>query len=96
VLVALVFVLGVGVGRGQEPDKKYATEYHHSFKGEAPNPADFEKMGPDSAECVKFEPDGLRITLPAGVAGSRPGTGVVTGFGVHGDFEITIGYEILQ
>ena len=67
---------------GQEPDKKYAKEYHHAFKGDPPNPADIRKMGPGNAECVKFEPEGLRISLPQGLAGNQAGTGVATGFGV--------------
>lgn len=94
--LAALLVLAAGAARGQEPDKKFAREYQHAFKAEPPNPADIRKMGPGNAECVKFEPEGLRITLPAGVAGTRPGTGVATGFGVGGDFEITVRYEILQ
>jgi hypothetical protein len=54
------------------------------------------KYGPDATDCVKFEPDGLRITLPIGYPRPRPGTGVVTDFGVKGDFEITANIEILQ
>ncbi len=55
-----------------------------------------QRYGPDVAECVRFELGGLRITLPAGYPRQRSGTGVVTEFGVRGDFEITVGLEILE
>jgi DNA-directed RNA polymerase subunit RPC12/RpoP len=38
----------------------------------------------------------LRIALPLGFAKQRPGTGVITQFGVKGDFEITVRFEILK
>jgi hypothetical protein len=45
---------------------------------------------------VKFENGGARITLPAGVVGERPHTGLATNLHVRGDFEITVNYETLQ
>jgi hypothetical protein len=86
----------VGVAFGQEPGKGYAKEYYHSFKGDSNQPKDVGLMGPNNDRCIKFEPEGMRITLPTGYVGSRPSTGVATKFGVRGDFEITMGYEVLQ
>jgi hypothetical protein len=96
-----MMILGLWIGfannaGGQEPDAKYAQEYAQSFKGVPANSKDFSLTGPDADKHVKFEPDGLRITLPAGYVGDRPITGLVTAFGVQGDFEITLSYEILK
>ena len=46
--------------------------------------------------AATFEPEGLRITLSPGAPKGRPGTGFTTGLTVHGDFEITVRYEILH
>jgi hypothetical protein len=74
----------------------YRQEYHHSFKGN-PTPAEeLEFTGPDAEECVRFEAAGLRITLPTGHPDKRIGTGVATTFPIKGDFEITVGFEILK
>jgi serine/threonine protein kinase len=107
--LALLAVLGLGLtawfaGIPGEPDarKEAPQEYYHSFKDHPDDRQGLEVIGPDADECVKFEPAGLRITLPAGYAGppgfhgERPDTGVVIPVGVKGDFEITAGFEILQ
>jgi hypothetical protein len=78
------------------PQADYAQEYYHSFKGNPRQPTGWDHHGPANAQTVRFEREGLRIALPAGFDGERPGTGIQTRFGVKGDFEITIGYEILQ
>jgi hypothetical protein len=74
---------------------QYPEEYHPVIKG---NPGEIPGLsiyGPDAPDCVKTEPDGVRITLPATFPRQRPGTGVITDFGVRGDFEITVSFEIL-
>src|SRR5207249_794306 len=38
----------------------------------------------------------MRIVLPAGFMGNRPITGLATSFGLQGDFEITVNYEVVQ
>jgi Protein of unknown function (DUF1583) len=78
-----------------EPRKDYPEEYHPALKGNAKQIPDLLIYGPDGPECVKFESAGLHITLPLGYPKPRPGTGVVTDFGVKGDFEITAAFEIL-
>ncbi len=85
----------------QQPDdtpiakKEYAENFQAALKGDAATVPGLTIYGPDAEACVKFEPDGLRITLPSGYPRARPGTGVVTDFGVKGDFEITLGFEIV-
>ncbi len=95
--------LAIRDGAGQEggpegppPGKEYAKEYHAALKGKEEEVPGLLTYGPEAPECVKFEPEGLRITLPLGYPRQRSGTGVVTDFGVRGDFEITLSFEILQ
>jgi hypothetical protein len=49
----------------------------------------------ESANFLQSEPEGLRITLPAGPLRQRE-TGVSPQFDISGDFEITAGYEIIE
>jgi hypothetical protein len=94
-LVACLFVMSGGIS-AQGPQKKYAQEYRQVFKGPPANPKDVAFVGPDAKAYVKFEPEGLRITLPPGHPKERTGTGVSTGFAVRGDFEITLSFEVLM
>src|ERR1019366_961464 len=77
------------------PVKEYAQEYFQSFKGGAAAPTGWEFEGPDAEDCIRFEPAGLRLNLPAGVSRNAAPRGVKTGFGVKGDCEITVSFEIL-
>ena len=72
------------------------TEFYHSFKDNPAASRGFEFVGPGAERFVRYEPDGVRITLPAGLAGERPMTGIATPMGVRGDFEITASFEILR
>jgi hypothetical protein len=71
-------------------------EHYQSFKNQPRMPQSLTFWGPDAAQCVRLEPEGLRLTLPVGHAGVRPATGVATGMIVKGDFEITALFEILR
>jgi serine/threonine protein kinase len=93
--LGVVFWFAAGAG-GTGRTREYAREYYQSFRGNPENGPGPDFFGPDADQCVKFEPAGLRITLPAGYAGERPDTGVTVGIAVPGDFEITVGFEILQ
>jgi serine/threonine protein kinase/DNA-directed RNA polymerase subunit RPC12/RpoP len=66
------------------------------LKGESENAQLLQFVGPDAEQCVHFEPDGLRITLPTGHPGKRTGTGIETNFPIQGDFEITMSFEIFK
>jgi HEAT repeat protein len=76
------------------PPKDYAEAYHPLFNERRSETPGLVVYGPDAAECVQFEAEGLRLTLPRDYPRPRPGTGVVTDFGVKGDFEITVGFTI--
>jgi predicted RNA-binding Zn-ribbon protein involved in translation (DUF1610 family) len=78
------------------PEKNYAQSYFQSFKGKGAIPTGWDFIGPEADSCVHFEPAGLRMTLPTGWGGSRPPTGLKTLFGVKGDFELTMSFEILK
>jgi DNA-directed RNA polymerase subunit RPC12/RpoP len=75
---------------------EYPEDLHPGLKVNAGEVPGLLIYGPEVAECVKFRPDGLRISLPPTYPRQREGTGVATDFGVKGDFEITVGYEILN
>ncbi len=77
----------------QPPPKEYAAAYHEPFKGKPKKAEDFALIGGDAAKYVKFEPEGLRIRLPAGQ--TRQQIGVATTFGLVGNFDVSVRYEIL-
>jgi serine/threonine protein kinase len=97
--IVLLALLGIAswfaAGGGNGLSSENVQEFFHSFEGSTDKPKGLELFGPQADQQVKLEPGGLRITLPAGYQGQRPSTGLVTTFGVKGDFEITVGFEIL-
>jgi hypothetical protein len=78
----------------REPGKEHAWKYHEPFRGAPRQAKDFALLGACAAEYVKYEANGVRIALPTGK--SRPVTGVATTFGLSGDFDVSVRYEILQ
>jgi hypothetical protein len=52
--------------------------------------------GPDAAQCVKFEPAGMRIALPARLPGAPSGTGVRFAQAAKGDFDMAVQFELLR
>ncbi len=87
-----LFYWYAGVG-GPEPKKEDARELHLPLRGE--DREGLELIGPNAKQCVTFEPEGVRITLPAGFPNERPSTGLRIHLPARGDFEVTIHYEIL-
>lgn len=71
-------------------------EYRQSLRGLAEMPAGWEFKDDVAQECVRLEPEGVRITLPAGKPPTGRGTGVTSFPVVKGDFEITASFEILH
>ena len=71
-----------GVLAGDEaalPSRKdYPQEYSQAFKGEPADKAAFTLRGnPEGIERIKYEPDGLRITLPPGYLAGNKGVGLI-------------------
>jgi hypothetical protein len=93
--IALAFGLTGGTGTSR-PDPGLFEEYQHRFEGSTERPPELKLFGPQAEQEVRFEPAGLRITVPAGSFGPRPKTGLVTTFGVKGDFDITLSFEVLE
>ncbi len=58
-------------------------------------PAVIRPEGPDATRWIKTEPEGIRITLPPG-NNVRSAVGMRLQSPIQGDFEITVGYEMLQ
>src|SRR5437763_376913 len=71
------------------------TEYQSSLKGPLTDGGAFRLLGPDAKTCVQFEPAGLRLTLPDNHSKERPFTGLASNFGIKGDFELTVAFEVL-
>jgi hypothetical protein len=116
VLVSITFVvslgllaLGLEIRLGSTPQPigssssaDLGAEYRQTFTGSPAERQVVERMGPDAEQCVQFEPEGLRITLPVGYAGplgwhkERPDTGVTIPVMIKGNFDIALKYEILK
>jgi serine/threonine protein kinase len=96
VLVALVLgsFYWFAAGGAPEPSEN-KRELHWPLRGIPEDHESWELIGPDAKQCVKFEAEGLRLTLPAGVPNERQGTGVRIPMPAQGDFELTIHYQIL-
>ncbi|MCI0684302.1 MAG: DUF1583 domain-containing protein [Gemmataceae bacterium] len=98
VLAAFALVGMTLIAHAQEPVDGKGLQQRHvwTFKGNPSKPADLTLLGPDAKNCVTFEDEGLRITLPAGWKGDRPGTGVQADLRLQGDFAIWMSFEILK
>jgi serine/threonine protein kinase len=98
-LMALVLLLGlslIGYWFLQAvSEARPRVEYHLSFADSQTNLECLRVTGDDGVR-VKFEPEGLRITVPPDFPRVVKPTGVDTGIVVQGDFEITARFEILQ
>jgi hypothetical protein len=99
----LIFLSSDGAAQDADPAPKFAQEFRQSFKGINEKPPEWELYGVSPEKLVKFEPEGLRITIPTGFngpksefAGNRPRAGVSLGMVAKGDFEITTRFEILE
>jgi hypothetical protein len=71
-------------------------DFYHDFRKNGYPLDKFRPDGPNAAKWIKSEPEGLRITIPADEAASPPAAGVATAFKIKGDFEVTVGYQILS
>jgi hypothetical protein len=78
-----------------EPERPPSQDRHFPLKGQAKQPDGLTLIGRQPGHCVRFEAEGLRLTLPAGVAGERSNTGVRLEVPARGDFEVSVSYEIL-
>jgi serine/threonine protein kinase len=86
-----------GAGEQQQTPAGAELKQEHawSFKGDPQEPEHLQAFGPNAEQCVRFEPEGLRIRLPPG---HPPGmtTGLAVRFPVKGDFEISVNFEVLK
>lgn len=75
---------------------EYPARFRRSFQQLAEIGTDLELFGLDPDQGVRCEPAGLRIVLPPGYPDERPRTGIATTFGLQGDFDVAVSYDILQ
>jgi hypothetical protein len=71
------------------------TEFYHDFR-KPQAPRGLISLNPKDAVFAKFEPEGLRLTLPRERNDPGPIAGVKTTFPLSGDFEVTGTFEILE
>jgi hypothetical protein len=97
----LMVALGIGLsfawlGAGEaDPARGPAQEFYQRFDDSSERAPGLKLFGIHTDQHLRFEPAGLRITLPFGYQGHRPAHGLVTSFGIKGDFEITVGFEVV-
>jgi len=69
--------------------------FYHDFRGR-PIPHELTLFNAEEGKFFRFEPEGLRITIPKTWIHPWGGIGFWTSFGFGGDFEVTTTCEILQ
>ncbi|HWY86352.1 MAG TPA: DUF1583 domain-containing protein [Gemmataceae bacterium] len=67
---------------------------YHDFQNKKFPEGDYRLYGPGVAKWIKREPEGLRFAFPA--QQNKEAVGVAALFNIKGDFEITVGYELIQ
>jgi hypothetical protein len=70
-------------------------DFVRAFRGRGYEPQQFLTTGANTSRVIRADGQGLRITLPAN-HGSRMPVGLFPRFGVRGDFEITMAFEIVR
>jgi hypothetical protein len=94
-IVAALCKTGVVRGEQTPPETSMKQVIGVNFDRLESIQAPFELFGPNVENYVHAEKEGLRFTIPADRPQLDP-VGVVLTAPIHGDFEITAGYEILQ
>jgi Protein of unknown function (DUF1583) C domain len=70
------------------------SEFYQDFRGKSLD-AKLKSFGHDNKKVCQIEPEGLRITLPA-KREKTEAVGLTPSFGIAGDFEITLSYELIK
>jgi Protein of unknown function (DUF1583) len=73
----------------------FAEEFTYAFRGSRWDEKMFRPTGPNTLRALQVDSGGLRITLGSSRTNSVP-VGLCTRFGVRGDFEISMTFEILR
>lgn len=88
---ALLLTLLYTTAQVDEPGK----DFHRDFR-KAEAPRGLILLNPKEEKYARFEPEGLRLTLPKERNDPAPIAGVKTTFSLSGDFEVTGSFEILE
>lgn len=78
---------------------RFREEFSHDFRGGRYDPSLFFPLGVDSfyrLGMFRPERDGLRIVVPQDLADAKAYVGFAPTLAIHGDFQITAGYELIQ
>jgi hypothetical protein len=93
-----VRLIDLRIRQGQlrvETPREAPPEFYHDFRGR-PLPDELKLYHAEEGPSLRFEPEGLRITIPNTWTPPFEGVGVVTAFGLRGDFEVTATVEMLE
>jgi serine/threonine protein kinase len=98
--LAALLLLGAGISwwlaQGNAGGDLGGAEWHQKFDGSTELRPGVKLYGIGPSQLVQFDPEGLKVTLPPGYPGQRPATGLTTGFGLRGDFDVTVSIEIVD
>jgi Protein of unknown function (DUF1583) len=72
-----------------------ADEVTYDFRGRHYDEKDFRTTGSNAHKLMQIDDQGLRIDIPANHVNSLP-VGLVLRQGIHGDFQITMAFELLE
>jgi hypothetical protein len=72
-----------------------AAQFEFQFQQDVAQQPALRLYGPNVRQVAKTDSQGLRLNLPAGRS-DRGAVGVESRFQIRGDFEITLGYELLS
>jgi Protein of unknown function (DUF1583) C domain len=78
------------------PQKQYADEFRLPLRERVESVNGFELIGPGKEQNVQLEALGLHVSLPAGWGGERPSSGMISTFGLKGDFDVSVRFELLN
>jgi serine/threonine protein kinase len=96
--LCLTLLAGVFIFAQQPPgpaQRAEPMEFSCDLRGKPP-PPELTWLNAEEGKFFRFEPEGLRITLPDSWAHPWGGVGLRTAFGFGGDFEVTAAFEILD
>jgi hypothetical protein len=84
------------ISRPALPSPAIGVEILVPLKGRPDNLPGMKLVGVNAEKCMRFEPEGLRLSVPAGFTELDGHVALHTGVILKGDFEVTVNYEILR
>jgi hypothetical protein len=93
--LAVLTMLALAARAPAQAAKEWQFEFHHDFRGR-PLPVELTPFNAEDGRFFRQEPEGLRIVIPDTWEHAWGGIGFRTSFGLVGDFEATLAFELLH